>query len=177
MTVPLKVEGEGKILTAYKISYFGVAVVVVWKLDLQLPVQSVPITTQVVSSNNVHSEVYSIQHQSLRHLVRDSSAVRRLFVRLAGAVGRQSALHNLRKTADLPLQLCVGTFPRFVAIGFYFLSETLYKSLHQSFFYSFIVILPSESGVTLDYNTIFLQTLSFRHLAFTSEPTNVISRY
>ena len=62
MTVPLKVEGEGKILTAYKISYFGVAVVVVWKLDLQLPVQSVPITTQVVSSNNVHCEVYSIQH-------------------------------------------------------------------------------------------------------------------
>ena len=62
MTVPLKVEGEGKILTAYKISSFGVAVVVVWKLDLQLPVQSVPITTKVVSSNNVHSEVYSIQH-------------------------------------------------------------------------------------------------------------------
>ena len=29
------------------------------------------------------------------------------------------------KTADLPLQLLVGTFPRFVAIGFYFLSETL----------------------------------------------------
>jgi len=27
-------------------------------------------------------------------LVRDSSAVRRLFVRLAGAVGRQSALHK-----------------------------------------------------------------------------------
>ena len=31
----------------------------------------------------------------------------------------------IRKTADLPLQLLVGTFPRFVAIGFYFLSETL----------------------------------------------------
>jgi hypothetical protein len=56
-------------------------------------------------------------------LVRDSSAVRRLFAQLAGAVGRQSALH--KKTADLPLQLWVGTFPRFVAIGFYFLSETL----------------------------------------------------
>jgi hypothetical protein len=25
----------------------------------------------------------------------------------------------IRKTADLPLQLLVGTFPRFVAIGFY----------------------------------------------------------
>jgi hypothetical protein len=31
----------------------------------------------------------------------------------------------IRTTADLPLQLWIGTFPRFVAIGFYFLSETL----------------------------------------------------
>jgi hypothetical protein len=31
----------------------------------------------------------------------------------------------IRKTADLPLQLLVGTFPHFVAIGFYFLSSTL----------------------------------------------------
>jgi hypothetical protein len=28
---------------------------------------------------------------------------------------------SIRKTAHLPLQLCVGTFPRFVAIGFYFI--------------------------------------------------------
>ena len=45
------------------------------------------------------------------------------FFRLAGAVGRQSALH--KEKADLTLQLCVGTFPHFVAIGFYFLSKTL----------------------------------------------------
>jgi hypothetical protein len=31
-------------------------------MDLQLPVQSVPITTEVVSSNPDHYEVYSIQH-------------------------------------------------------------------------------------------------------------------
>jgi hypothetical protein len=37
-------------------------VVIVWWLDLQLPVQSVPITTKVVSLNPVHCEVYSIQH-------------------------------------------------------------------------------------------------------------------
>ena len=37
-------------------------VVIVWLLDLQLPVQSVPITTKVVSSSPVHGEVYSIQH-------------------------------------------------------------------------------------------------------------------
>ena len=32
---------------------------------------------------------------------------------------------SIRKTADLPLQLWVDTFLRFVAIGLYFLSETL----------------------------------------------------
>jgi hypothetical protein len=36
------------------------AVVIVWLLDLQLPVQSVPITNKVVSSNPVHGEVYSV---------------------------------------------------------------------------------------------------------------------
>ena len=35
--------------------------VIVWSLDLQLPVQSVHITIKVMSSNLVHSEVYSIQ--------------------------------------------------------------------------------------------------------------------
>jgi hypothetical protein len=29
-----------------------------WSLDLQLPMQSVPIINKVVSSNPVHSEVY-----------------------------------------------------------------------------------------------------------------------
>jgi len=33
-------------------------VMIVWKLDLQLPVQSAPITTKFVSSNPVHGEVY-----------------------------------------------------------------------------------------------------------------------
>jgi hypothetical protein len=35
---------------------------IVCKLDLQLLVQSMFITTKVVSSNPVHGEVYSIQH-------------------------------------------------------------------------------------------------------------------
>ena len=34
--------------------------------NLQLPVQSVPITTNVVSSNPVHGEVYSIQHYVIK---------------------------------------------------------------------------------------------------------------
>ena len=55
-------------------------------------------------------------------VVRDSSAVRRLFFMLEPWDVRE---FYLRKTADLPLQLLVGTFPRFVAIGFYFLEGTI----------------------------------------------------
>ena len=41
-------------------------VVIVWQLDLQLPIQSVAITTKVVSSNPAHGEVYSIQHYVIK---------------------------------------------------------------------------------------------------------------
>ena len=34
--------------------------VIVWKLDLQLPMQSLPITTDFVSSNLDQGEVYNI---------------------------------------------------------------------------------------------------------------------
>ena len=40
----------------------GFVAKIAWKFDLHLYVQSVPITTKVVSSDSVHSEVYSIQH-------------------------------------------------------------------------------------------------------------------
>ena len=40
-------------------------------LDLQLPMQSVPITTNVVSLNPAHGEVYSIQHDVIK-FVNDS---------------------------------------------------------------------------------------------------------
>ena len=41
-------------------------VMIVWKLDLQLPVQSVPITTKVVSLHFAHGEVYSIKHYVIK---------------------------------------------------------------------------------------------------------------
>ena len=44
----------------------GVVVVIVRKLNFQLPVQSVPITTNVVSSNPVHGEVYPIHHYLIK---------------------------------------------------------------------------------------------------------------
>ena len=39
-----------------------VSMVVVYTTNIQLPVQSVPVTTKVVSWNPIHGEVYSMQH-------------------------------------------------------------------------------------------------------------------
>ena len=44
----------------------AVVVVIVWYLDLQLPVQSVPITAKVVSLNPTDVEVYLIQHYVIK---------------------------------------------------------------------------------------------------------------
>ena len=41
-------------------------VVILWLLAFQLPVQSVPITTIVVSLNPAHGEVYLIQHNVIK---------------------------------------------------------------------------------------------------------------
>ena len=43
-----------------------VVVVFVRELDLQLPVQSVLITTKLVSSNPAHGKVYSIKHYVIK---------------------------------------------------------------------------------------------------------------
>jgi hypothetical protein len=43
-----------------------VMVVIVWLLDLQLHMQSVPITINIVSLNPAHGEVYSIQHYVIK---------------------------------------------------------------------------------------------------------------
>jgi hypothetical protein len=45
----------------------AVVAVIVWKLDLQLPIQSVPITTDVVSSNLNQGEVYNIMNRIFKN--------------------------------------------------------------------------------------------------------------
>jgi hypothetical protein len=58
-----KLKTEPSIGAFHQISvHFGKAV----SEDLQLPVQSVPITTKVMSSNPVHGKVYSIQHNVIK---------------------------------------------------------------------------------------------------------------
>ena len=43
-----------------------VVVVILWQLDLQLPVQSVPIITKVVTLNPARNEVYSTQNYVIK---------------------------------------------------------------------------------------------------------------
>ena len=55
----------GKLIVIY-IWTLAIVVVIIWELDLQLPVQSVPITTEVLNSNPTHGDVYSIQHYVIK---------------------------------------------------------------------------------------------------------------
>ena len=52
----------------------AIVAVIAWLLDLELPVQSVPITTKIVNSNPAHGEVYSI-HQYVIKFVSDLQKV------------------------------------------------------------------------------------------------------
>jgi hypothetical protein len=94
------------------------------------PKSSPTSTPEVLIPNSIHRRISNASLPTppmfmlaSLHIVRDSSVVRRHYISLLepSNVGAQ----YIRKTADLLLQLWVSTFPRFVAIGFYFLSETL----------------------------------------------------
>jgi hypothetical protein len=103
--------------------------------------------------------LYFLYVNSLRFLlqtwyfvVRDSSVVRRHYIFLlepsdvrALYIRKQRICFSNSGSAHFHIS-CLSDF--------IFYQKPLYKSLHQSFFYSFITILPSESGVTLHYSTI-----------------------
>ena len=78
---------------------------------------------------------------SSHELVRDSSAVRRLFFLLEPWDVREL---YIRKTADLPLQLLAGTFPRFVAIGFDFLTWLILPGPLRIKLFAYILLWDKE---------------------------------
>ena len=104
----------------------------------------------------------------------------RLFVRLAGAVGRQSALHKENSGfAALTLGRHISTLRGYRILFSIRNPYIIYQSLHQSFLYSFTTILPVPSEVVLHSITarFCLGPYHFANLTFIFEPTNVISRY
>ena len=50
----------------YLVQKGAVVVVIIWQLDLQQPMQTLPIITKVVSSNPAHGKVYQIQHYVIK---------------------------------------------------------------------------------------------------------------
>jgi hypothetical protein len=86
-------------------------------------------------------------------VVWDSSAVRRLFFSTCWSRGT-SENSTYGKQRIFPYNSALAHFHVSWLSDFIFCPKSLYKSLHQSFFYSFITILPSESGATLHYCTI-----------------------
>ena len=84
------------------------------------------------------------------NLVRDSSVVRRHYIFLLEPSNVRA--QYIRNTADLSS----GSAHFHVSwlLDFIFYPKPLCKSLHQSFFYSFITILPSESSAILHCCTI-----------------------
>jgi hypothetical protein len=50
----------------YSLLTGAIVVMIVWSLDLQLPVQSVPSITNIVSLKLIHGKVYSIQHYVIK---------------------------------------------------------------------------------------------------------------
>jgi hypothetical protein len=63
-------------LVSFPTWFFGpIVVVIIWYLDLQLPMQSMLITTKNVSSNPIHGWVYSIQHYVIKFVSDFSSPV------------------------------------------------------------------------------------------------------
>jgi hypothetical protein len=80
-------------------------VVIVWYLYLQLPMQSVPITTKAVSSNPVHSEVFLIQH----YVIMFVSDLRKVSCFIWVSRFPQSIKHDRHDITEILLKVALNT--------------------------------------------------------------------
>ena len=53
-------------INKYFFPFRAVMVMIIWGLDLQLPMQPVPITTKIVSFNPAYGKMYLIQHYVIK---------------------------------------------------------------------------------------------------------------
>ena len=93
----------------------AVMVVIVWWFDLQLPVQSVPITTKVVSSNPVNGKVHSMQHYVIKFLS-DLPEVSCFYQYTPGFSTNKTDRHNI---AEMLLKVALTTINQTKPILFF----------------------------------------------------------
>jgi len=79
--------------------------VIVWLFDVQLPVQSVPIITKVVSLNSVHHEVYSIQ----RYVIKCVSDLRQVGVFFFGTPVSPTNKTDRHDITEILLKVALNT--------------------------------------------------------------------
>ena len=92
---------------------------IVWQLDLQLPVQAVPISTKVVSSNPDHGEVCSIQHYVIKLSVTcDGSVV------FSGHSPNKTGRHDI---TEIMLKVVLNTMTLTIIICSAMLGQIYYK--------------------------------------------------
>ena len=110
-------------------------IVIVWQFDLQLPMESVPITTNVVSSNLIHGKVYSIQHYMIKFVsdLRQVSGFLRVF-RFPPSKKIDSRSHDITK---ILLKLALNTInqPTFYTENFIILESFIFQEIHVFFLY------------------------------------------
>ena len=112
----------------------------IWRVNTSILFSNTGTTTY-----EVWTPVYYLLILAQQQLVRDSSAVRRLFLTCCSRGTSESSTYGKQR-------ICLSNswsahFHVSRLSDFIFYQKPLYKSLHQSFFYSLITILPSESGV------------------------------
>ena len=78
---------------------------IVWYLDLHLPMQSVPVTINVVSLNLAHGKVYSIQHYVIK-FVSDLQQVSVFFPDTLVSSTKKTDRHNI---AEILLKVVLNT--------------------------------------------------------------------
>ena len=109
-------------------------IVIVWQFDLQLPMESVPITTNVVSSNLIHGKVYSIQHYMIKFVsdLRQVSGFLRVF-RFPPSKKFDSRSHDITK---ILLKLALNTInqPTFYTENFIILESFIFQEIHVFFY-------------------------------------------
>ena len=106
-------------------------------------------------SSNIQSK-YSrswgkIDGPSTYTLVRDSSAVRRLFSTCCSRRTSGSSAYGKQRICPPTLGQHISTFRGYLIL--FSIRNPYINRFTNHFFYSFITILPSESGVTLHYST------------------------
>ena len=139
----------------------SVVVLIAWQLDLQLLVQSVPITTKVVSQNPKLGRVYTIKHYVIK-FISDLRQVTLVSDFLGVSSTKQTASHDI---TEILLKVVFRDRPFNLrgAMVFFFV-QNIFFGQHESQNIYFFVAQSAKlffQNLTLGYTTTTLNQIIF----------------